>query len=467
MLSVLPPILVRILRETPSLGRAYLVGGGVRDWLLGVPCKDVDVEVFGLGFEDLIAALSNWGSVDLVGREFGVVKLTADGQTFDFALPRRDSKIAPGHQGFTVEFDPDLDPSKAAARRDFTINALMFDPRRGELLDFFGGEDDLRKRTLRHTSPAFREDPLRVLRGMQFAARFDLAASPETLALCRGMAPGFPELAADRVFGEWFKWASRSQAPSAGLRFLRDSGWLGPFPELAALIGVPQDPLWHPEGDVWTHTLHCLDALVTLPGWKSADEETRIVLSFAVLTHDLAKPACTSTVEKNGRVAIVSPGHEPAGAPLAEAFLRRLGAPNALIERVPPLVAHHLAHLQETSPRAVRRLANRLAPATIHELILVMTADAFGRPPLPRVAPPGVAALETSARALELDAKAPRPILLGRHLVARGLNPGPGFKPILDAAFEAQLEGAFSDLAGAEAWLMAEHLAEKPNSPAA
>lgn len=453
MTDQLPPILVRLLRETPELARAYLVGGCVRDWRLGVPGKDIDIEVFGLDYETLVKALSRRGRADLVGRSFGVVKLTVGGETFDFSVPRRDSKIAPGHTGFTVEFDPEITPRDAAARRDFTINSLMFDPRRGELLDCFGGEADLRARVLRHTSDAFPEDPLRVLRGMQFAGRFELTAAPETLELCRRIAGSFAELATERVLGEWQKWATKSVVPSAGLRFLHDSGWLGHFPEVAALIGVPQDSEWHPEGDVWTHTLHCLDALVSLPDWRTADGETRGVLTFAVLAHDFAKPSCTQTAERDGRLRVVSPGHEAAGGPLAENFLRRLGVPNALLARVPPLVTNHLAHLQDATPRAVRRLANRLAPATIRELAIVMSADAFGRPPKPREIPAGVTDLLAAAERLELQAQAPTPILLGRHLIERGLTPGPSFGAILDAAFEAQLEGEFGDLDGARDWL--------------
>jgi tRNA nucleotidyltransferase (CCA-adding enzyme) len=453
VLDRLPPALVRLLRETPELARAYLVGGCVRDWRLGVPGKDFDIEVFGLDYDTLVNALSRRGRADLVGRSFGVVKLTVEGDTFDFSVPRRDSKVAPGHTGFAVEFDPSITPREAAARRDFTINSLMFDPRRRELLDFFGGEADLRARVLRHTSDAFPEDPLRVLRGMQFAARFDLNAAAETVALCRRIAGNFSELATERVLGEWLKWATKSVVPGAGLRFLRDCGWLEHFPEVAALVGAPQDPEWHPEGDVWTHTLHCLDALATLPEWRGTDEETRGALSFAVLAHDFAKPSCTHTTERAGRLRVVSPGHEAAGGPLAESFLRRLGAPNALIGRVPPLVTNHLAHLQEATPRAVRRLANRLAPATIRELATVMIADAFGRPPKPREIPAGVTELLEAAERLDLQAQAPRPILQGRHLIERGMKPGPGFGKILDAAFEAQLEGVFGDLSGALDWL--------------
>ena len=455
---MIPDELAGILRETPELVRSFLVGGCVRDWLLNIPNKDFDIEVFGVGYEELTAALSRWGRTDLVGRSFGVVKLTmTQGQTFDFSVPRRDSKVAPGHKGFEISFDPDITPKEAATRRDFTMNALMFDPRRGEVLDFFGGQEDLKSRVLRHTSEAFIEDPLRVLRGMQFAARFDLRGAPETVALGRSIKAGFNELAVERVREEWFKWAAKSTVPSRGLRFLVGTEWVEHFPEIGALIGTPQDPEWHPEGDVFTHTCHCLDALVKLPCWQSADPESRVVLSLAVLTHDFAKPQTTREEVKEGRLRIVSPGHEEAGGPLAEQFLARINAPNAIRERIVPLVTNHLAHLQTISDRSVRRLARRLEPATIEELIVLITADQFGRPPRPQTVSENVCVLQTRAAELQVQAGAPKPILLGRHLIGLGMHPGPEFGVILDAAFDAQLEGRFFDLPQAFQWLKAQN----------
>ncbi len=453
MTPLLPASLSRIFRETPELARAYLVGGCVRDWKLGIQCTDFDIEVYGVDPDTLLASLSRWGRTDAVGRAFGVVKLTVPGHVFDFSLPRRDSKSGPGHRGFEITFDSSLDPREAASRRDFTINAMMFDPHRGELLDFFGGETDLRNRVLRHTSAAFAEDPLRVLRGMQFAGRLDLTAAPETLELCRQIAATHSELAVERVREEWIKWATKSVRPSAGLRFLRDSGWLDHYPEIAALVGVAQDPEWHPEGDVWTHTLACLDALAELPAWLESDSRRRLFLTLAVLAHDFGKPACTHEVEREGRRRIVSPGHEPAGGPLAASFLGRLAMPESYGAPVVPLVINHLAHLNAPTPRGVRRLAQRLIPATIDDLIVVITADVFGRPPRPREVPSGVTALREAAEQLQLERTAPKPILLGRHLAASGLTPGPGFKRLLDAAFEAQLDGDFQDLDGALQWL--------------
>lgn len=449
-----PATLRALLMEDAGLRRSYLVGGCVRDALLGRPVKDFDIEVYGLGYRDLARLLGRWGRVDLVGRSFGVAKLTLpDGGQHDFSLPRRDSKVGPGHRGFDVEVAPDIDPRQASARRDFTINSLMLDPRTGEVLDFHGGIEDLRAGRLRHTSEAFVEDPLRVLRGMQFASRFGLRADAATIDLCRRMAPAQRELPVERVREEWWKWATCGGRPSAGLGLALETGWLDVHPELTGMPGVEQDPEWHPEGDVWRHTLHVVDAMARQAGWVGADERTRGVLMFAALLHDAGKAGCTRREWRHGRERIVSPGHEVAGVGLADVFLRRLGMPNDVLARVPPLVGNHMAHLEEPSARAIRRLALRLAPARIDALCELMTADASGRPPRPAGEPPAVRGIRAKARELSLEADVPKPWVLGRHLLARGMKPGPAFKGILDRAFQAQLDGAFADELGGLRWL--------------
>ena len=446
----IPPELAAILANTPQLQRAYLVGGCVRDVLHGSMPKDFDIEVFGVTYEQLADALGRWGRTDLVGRSFGVIKLTTGpGHTYDFSIPRRDSKSGAGHRGFVIEFDPGLTLEDAARRRDYTINSLMADPRTGAILDFFGGENDLQKRVLRHTSPAFVEDPLRVLRGMQFAARFDLVPASETVELCRRIKATYPELAVERVREEWFKWAASSVRPSVGLNFLVATEWVDHYPEIKALIETPQDPEWHPEGDVFIHTTHCCDALARQGEWKLAESESRIAWMLAVLSHDMGKPACTREEIKRGRRCIVSPGHDEAGGPVAEMFLNRINAPVAIRHRVVPLVVNHMAHLQSVTDRAVRRLARRLAPESIQGLCHVMTADSMGRPPKPPVVPETVKHLLARAGELRLQDSAPKPILQGRHLVDFGMVPGPQFRRILAAAFEAQLEGEFNDFEGA------------------
>ena len=465
----LPDQMLVIFRALRTVGRPRLVGGGVRDWLLGLEPKDLDIEVAGADYESLVRVLAPFGDADLVGRSFGVVKLRLAGVEYDFSLPRRESKTGAGHRGFAVAPDPTLSDAEAAARRDFTINAIAYDPVTETIIDPHNGRADLQAKILRHTSAAFVEDPLRVLRAMQLAARFDLTLAPETAEFCRSIAGTFSELPVERIWGEWDKWSVKSTVPSRGIAVLEQTGWLAHFPEISAMAGVPQEPEWHPEGDVLTHTKHCLDALARLPEWRQSDPARRRYLMLAVLAHDFGKPSTTARVDRHGALRWMSPGHEQAGGPLAEAFLRRIGAPLQLIDWVRPLVLHHLAHQRgqaELTDSAVRRLARKLAPATIDELCVVMRADHLGRPPL--VSPDTesrIQVLREKARALAVQDTAPRPLILGRHLVELGLPPGPSFKPILAACAEAQLEGEFMDEAGGRKWLQ-EYLREHPvNNP--
>lgn len=463
----LPDYLRLVLAALRQVGRPRLVGGGVRDWLLGLPTTDYDVEVAGVDFESLHRVLAPFGATDVVGRNFGVIKLRHRGQEYDFSLPRRESKTGAGHRGFAISPDPTLNDAEAAARRDFTINAIAYDPLADAIIDPHGGRADLQARVLRHTSEAFAEDPLRVLRAMQFAARFDFALAPETAAVCRQIADSYTELPVERIWAEWEKWAVKSIKPSRGLAVLAASGWLRHFPEIAALHGCQQDPTWHPEGDVFTHTQCCLDALVQLPGWAETDRATRRRLMLAVLAHDFGKPATTQYAERRGQLRWISPGHEAAGGPLAAAFLRRIGAPLELDAPVVALVVNHLAHHHGqttfTDP-SVRRLARRLHPATIDELAAVMRADSHGRPPLlSSETHARIDELMARAHTLALESAAPRPLLYGRHLINSGYQPGPGFKPVLAAAFEAQLDGAFADEAGGLAWLQ-NYLRENPTA---
>jgi tRNA nucleotidyltransferase (CCA-adding enzyme) len=453
----LPRPLVEVLQAVRAVGRPRVVGGCVRDWLLGLKPKDFDIEVPGADFEMLQRVLAPFGSTDVVGKSFGVIKLRLEGIEYDFSLPRRESKTGAGHRGFAVEPEPNLSDFEAAARRDFTVNAIAYDPFSNSLIDPHDGEKDLRARILRHTSNAFTEDPLRVLRAFQLAARFDFTLAPETAALCRSIKTSFYELPVERVWNEWAKWAEKSQTPSRGLAVLQETEWLAHFPELSALAGTPQDPTWHPEGDVFIHTKHCCDALVRLDGWRDAESERRRVLLLAVLAHDFGKPSTTSRAEKRGELRWISPGHEAAGGPLSDIFLRRIGAPNDTVERVRPLVVNHMVQHSggiEHSDTSVRRLARRLAPSSIDDLCLVMRADHDGRPPIhsPETLK-RIDALQQKAHELTLSASAPKPILLGRHLLALGLKPSPHFKSMLDAAFEAQLEGAFTDEANGLVWL--------------
>ncbi|MEP7190086.1 MAG: HD domain-containing protein, partial [Roseiflexaceae bacterium] len=366
-------------------GRALIVGGAVRDVLMGIAPSEYDIEVYDLPIERLLDVLAGLGRVDAVGRSFGILKLrTPTGHELDISLPRRESKVGAGHRGFLATPDPTMTPREAAARRDFTWNALAVTPE-GELLDFFGGAADLRAGIIRHTTAAFAEDPLRVLRAMQFAARFDMRLAPQTAALCRTLLPEAATLATERIWGEWQKWALKGHKPAAGLRVLAETGWLTLYPELAALTDCPQDPLWHPEGGVWLHTLYVCDAAAVIAEREQLADDQRAILLFAALCHDLGKPA-TTAIGADGRIR--SPGHALAGLELAEALLRRLGCPRALVAQAGPLVREHMAHIgMQVSDRTVRRLALRLTPATIAQWGWLVEADHSGRPPLPASTP--------------------------------------------------------------------------------
>ncbi len=446
--SLIPEAALIVARAVRAAGgRAWLVGGPVRDLLLGRTPKDVDMEVFGLDAGILRRTLAGLGRVELVGKAFGVFRLWLDEREVDVALPRRERKTATGHKGFAIESDPGLDPETASLRRDFTINAMMLDPLSGELLDAHGGRRDLEQGILRHVSPAFAEDPLRVLRGMQFAARFNLRLHPDTARLCRNLLAEADTLPSARIWQEWRKWTHAAH-PSMGLKALDASGWLALYPMLAALKDCPQDPRWHPEGSVWEHTLQVVDQATRVACERDLDEATRECLLLAALCHDLGKPA--TTIHKDGRIR--SPGHSEAGLPLARDFLARIGAPLRIEKVLIPLVREHLCHLHgQPTPRAVRRLAARLEPADIELWEALVEADASGRAPHPP-SRPGKPWLD-AAHALELGKRAPKPLARGRMLIELGMSPGPEMGRILKQAWEAQLDGAFHDEAGARDWL--------------
>ena len=426
-------------------GRALLVGGCVRDELLGLEPKDFDIECFGISSQDLQHALETEFELDLVGISFGIIKLKH--LDIDVAMPRRETKLGLGHRAFGMEYDPTLTIEEASARRDFTVNAIYKDPLTDEILDPWNGRTDLEKRILRHVSSHFVEDPLRVLRGMQFVARFDLTPAEETIKVCRTMTP--EGLAPERLFGEWEKLLVQGVKISKGLSFLRDVGWVKYYPELEKLIGCKQDPEWHPEGDVWNHTLCCLDAFAKErdqgSGIRNQDED--LVVGLAVLCHDFGKPACTSYDPVKKRIR--SLGHDEEGVGPTLSFLRRLTNEERLLKEVPPLVRLHMRPFamwrDKSSDGAIRRLAAKVV--RIDRLIRVAAADDAGRPPFPSEPEP-LRWLAEQAERLRVADSAPKPIVQGRDLIALGMKPGVEFGRILKDAYEAQLDGRFNDLNG-------------------
>jgi tRNA nucleotidyltransferase (CCA-adding enzyme) len=440
-----PPGLAGLLdRLARAGGRPYLVGGAVRDALLGLPVKDFDLEVYRLPPETIRSVLVSAGRVDAVGEAFTVFKVSGlagiDGAV-DVSLPRRDSKVGPGHRGIAVAGDPDLPVAEAARRRDFTINALLYDPATHELLDPHGGRRDLDSRILRAVDPAtFGDDPLRALRAVRFAALFELTVEPETARLCASMP--LAELPAERVFGEIEKLLLTARRPSRGLGLLRDWGMLETVaPELIPLADTPQDPQWHPEGDVWIHTLLAVDQAAG--SIADLDRPRALAVMLGTVCHDLGKPVTTRF--EDGRIR--SRGHEDAGVPPTAALLDRWRVHTLLgydvREQVFALVANHLKPGQlyddrdRVSDGAIRRLARKCEPGLLYR---VAKADCLGRtgdfPPV---------AMEwflERVRKLDVAERPPEPLLRGRDVLALGVAPGPEVGRILQAVYERQLDGA-------------------------
>ena len=321
---------------------------------------------------------------------------------------------------------------------------MALDPRSGEILDPHGGRRDLEQGVLRATDPRrFAEDPLRGLRVAQFAARFEMRPDNTLLALCRSL--DLSELPPERIFNEFDKLLLKGKKPSLGLSFLNECGLLEFFPELKAMVGVPQDPRWHPEGDVWVHTLMVVDEAARLRDGGPDDA----ALMFAALCHDVGKPS--TTFKENGRV--YSPGHDTAGVAIAHAFLERLRAPGDLIKKVEALTRYHLAPAlyikNRATARGYRRLARRLdaADVSIALLMRLARADHLGRTTREakqRIFPAGDAFLE-KIHDLLLNRRPQRDVVLGRHLIARGMQPGPQFADVLSRCREVQDERGWVD----------------------
>jgi tRNA nucleotidyltransferase (CCA-adding enzyme) len=420
-------------------GRAVVVGGYVRDRLRGEPSKDIDIEVFGLDADRLKALLGAIGRVNTVGESFTVYKLG----DVDVSLPRRESKVGRGHRGFQVEGDPSLTFAEAARRRDFTMNAIGWDPLSGEYLDPFGGRADLERRLLRLVDArTFADDSLRVLRALQFAARFECTLDPETAAVCRRIP--LDDLPAERVWGEVEKLLLQAARPSIGLSLAADLGVVERlWPELVPLADCPQDAEWHPEGDVWTHTLMVVDQAAARQQELTRPE--RVCLMLGALLHDVGKPLTTAFID--GRLR--SPGHEVAGLPAATRMLDRLNIHTmegyGVRDQVLALVQYHMAPgawfkaRDEVSDGAFRRLARK---TDLELLARLAAADCAGRT--------GVFDCQAMtwfverARALGVQHEPPPPLLRGRDLLALGVAPGPAMGDVLRTIYDRQLDGAIT-----------------------
>ncbi|HVF27903.1 MAG TPA: HD domain-containing protein [Pyrinomonadaceae bacterium] len=443
--------LARAVRERG--GRALMVGGCVRDRLLNWPAKDWDVEVYGLAPAALREVLDSFGQVNVVGEAFTVYKI---GHDLDVSLPRRERKQGRGHRAFVIEGDPAMSFEEAARRRDFTINAILEDPLTGEIIDPFDGRRDLENRLLRAVSrETFVEDSLRVLRAAQFAARFEFNVEPDTVELCRSI--DLTDLPPERIWGEMEKLLLRALCPSVGLQWLENLGVTAQlFPEIAAMIGVPQESEWHPEGDCDVHTYLVCDRARELI--DDLDYPRQVTVMLAALCHDFGKPATTEFID--GRIR--SRGHEEAGVTPTESFLDRLKIHTLdnydVRAQVVALVRDHLKPGElyrkraEVGDGAFRRLAQK---CELDLLYRVARADSLGRNAdwVPREKWFDAEAEEwfiRRARELMVEQRPPEKILMGRHLLEMGVKPSPFVGHVVNAVYEMQLDGRVRTLEDAK-----------------
>ncbi|MBS1769696.1 MAG: HD domain-containing protein [Acidobacteria bacterium] len=435
-------------------GRAMIVGGCVRDELMGIEPKDWDLEVYGVEAERLKEILEAFAAdqpLSIVGAAFAVYKI---GHHIDVSIPRRERKTGSGHKGFVIEGDPEMSFKEACSRRDFTVNAILKDPLTGEIVDPFNGRDDIDAKVLRHVNDAtFGEDSLRVLRASQFAARLKFDIDPKTVEICREI--DLSDLPKERIWGELEKILLLADEPSKGLKWLYSLKVADKlFPELQTLVGVPQEPEWHPEGDVDVHTMMVADEARKLI--DDLPYEKKVTVMLAAVAHDFGKPPTTKFFDGRWR----SHSHDEAGVEPTISFLDRLGLYTIngfdVREQVIQLVRYHLKPgefykanaKQAIGDGAFRRLARKVEPDLLYR---VAKADSLGRNPewLPLEKRFGSEAQEwfiERVRDLKIEKRPPEPILLGRHLIELGLEPSRQFKTILDAVYEMQLDGKVNTL---------------------
>lgn len=406
-------------------GRAYFVGGFVRDRLLGTQNKDIDIEVHSVEAGVLREILSSTGETLEMGESFGIFSLK--GFDIDIAMPRSETATGRGHRDFSISVDPFIGTKKAAERRDFTVNALMEDVLTGEIIDHFGGKEDLEKSVLRHVNDnSFAEDPLRVLRLAQFSARFGFSVHEGTKELCRHI--DLSSLSRERIEGEMKKALLKSEKPSVFFEVLREVNGLDfRFPELKKLIGLRQNPVFHPEGDVWVHTMEVLDRAV-----KYRERVSKpFPFMMSALCHDLGKTEATEEI--NG--VIHAYNHESLGLPVAEKFLSRITGEKELINYVLNMTFLHMKPGVMARAGSKEKSFNKLFDESIAPFDLICLA----------LSDEGERNEQTEKILLErLEAfndTMSRPFVQGKDLVEAGLAPDKSFSEILAYAHKLRLAG--------------------------
>lgn len=431
-------ILLQVAQEIKNHGgRTFYVGGYVRDMFMNKESKDIDVEIYGITPETLRTILSQFGYVDEFGAFFGILKIY--GVDIDFSMPRKEVKTDDGHTGFDVVVDPFLDTLTASKRRDFRMNAIMVDVLTEEVIDHFNGVSDIQLGIIRHIDEnTFIEDELRAFRACQFASRFNFTIAEETIDLCKGFRFSLPR---ERIFEEFLKALMKSEKPSIFFSYMRDMLIVKKlFPELDALIGCPQNPIFHPEGDVWTHTMMVIDELASLKHLSSNP------LAFMLLgpTHDMGKPI-TTVIQEDGQ--ITARGHAEEGVPVAKQFLKRITNDKRLIKKVLNMVENHMRpnSIAFGSDKAVRKL---MIATNIEDIVLFGEADHKGRgiseekkdyTKVKEWFHQKIEKLQTVGEQSTIS-----PLVSGKDLIDAGLKPGKEFSILLKKAFDLQIENGLS-----------------------
>ena len=397
-------------------GRAFLVGGWVRDALLGRDCRDYDIEVYDLTQDELVPILKKYGRTNLVGKAFGVIHLAMKGLSLDFSFPRTESKVGYGHRGFVVHTDEKLSFKEAALRRDFTINAMGMELPELTLCDPYGGIDDLKKGLLRHVGPAFVEDSLRILRGVQFASRFALTLAPETVELCRTLS--LADLSVERLFEEFKKWLLKPGKPSLGLRAFLDIRLNEFFPEV-----FPLRESWEDLGEMLDNMENARRTLVA--EGNALSESQSMEFAFA------------SFLCGNSETSLK--------------FLERITNESHLLKNVPLLLQAYseLPLGIENDVPSLRRLAVKLGGLKLLCLLVKATPRKFyaaaGDAEFPEK-------LWQAAMDFDLLDVAPQPYLTGKMLMELGVKPGKQMGEIIKQSFELQLDGKIKNAEDAIAW---------------
>ena len=417
-------------------GKTYYVGGYVRDKLRAKENKDMDIEIHGISPEELEKILDQLGSRMEIGESFGIYRLK--GYTLDIAMPRKETATGQKHRDFKVLVNPYIGTYQAAQRRDFTINALMQDVLTGEIIDHFHGVRDLQNGIIRHVNDqTFPEDPLRVLRAAQFAARLNFSVAEETLSLCKNM--DLRTLSKERVEAELEKALMQAEKPSVFFEVLRKMQQLSVwFPEVEQLIGIPQNPRYHAEGDVWAHTMMVLDEAAKYR------RKTKHPLGFMLtaLVHDFGKIVCTETI--NGTIHAYQ--HEQKGLPLIRTFLHRITNQKKVIHYVLNLSELHMKPNRLAADQASVKATNKLFDQAAEplDLIYIALADSNGR----ITSDMHPSAHEFLMKRLALyHEMMNRPYVTGKDLMEAGLTPDRNFSEILSYAHKLRLAGIEKDAA--------------------